>query len=183
MKIIHLISDTNFSISVFKPRVNSTYHNLSRKSKMKKCCLDCDKNYANKYTLKTHLARLHSKDKTRDKTFTKYKCVVCNQKEYKLLSNYGEHLIKHFPQMAVYDCPHCEMKFRNKSKCNTHIKTHEKKWVCEVCIKELKTKHNLKNHMLLHTHPVPHIPCDQCDLRFRKRQQLNKHQRDKHEKP
>lgn len=173
-----LNSENNSFFSVdFNPPTNSTCINTSRKSKLRKCCLCCYKTYANKYTLKSHNARFHNKEKT----FKRYKCEICD-KEYGQIANYQEHMIVHFPDDINFHCPHCGKEFFNKSKYNTHIKTHEKTWSCNECNKLLKSKHTLKNHMLRHVDPIPEIPCDQCNLRYRTKERLKNHQRDKHQK-
>ncbi|SPN96969.1 uncharacterized protein DNG_00489 [Cephalotrichum gorgonifer] len=49
-----------------------------------------------------------------------------------------------------------------------------KKHVCEYCETEFTRHHNLKSHLLTHSHEKP-FKCDQCDMRFRRLHDLKRH--------
>lgn len=52
--------------------------------------------------------------------------------------------------------------------------TDEKKFVCELCSKEVKTVYSLRRHMKIHSGQRPHV-CDICDRSFIESGNLRKH--------
>lgn len=102
-------------------------------------CDMCGQKFARMKQLHQHKYRHHNKQK--------WKCYVC-EKEYSSKLTLNQHLITHSPSLIRYWCDTCHKGFYDKSKYNSHVRSHAKKaeHICNICGKKFSTKFNLQRH-------------------------------------
>ncbi|KAI9748332.1 MAG: hypothetical protein M1815_003345 [Lichina confinis] len=73
-------------------------------------------------------------------------------------------------------CTHCSTEFTRHHNLKSHLLTHshEKPYVCETCQARFRRLHDLKRHTKLHTGERPHI-CPRCNRRFARGDALARH--------
>lgn len=100
-------------------------------------CDMCGRKFARMKQLHQHKYRHHNKNK--------WKCYVCD-KEYSSKLTLNQHLITHSPSLIRYWCDTCHKGFYDKSKYNSHVRSHAKKaeHICNICGKKFSTKFNLQ---------------------------------------
>lgn len=81
-------------------------------------CDMCGRKFARMKQLHQHKYRHHNKNK--------WKCYVCD-KEYSSKLTLNQHLITHSPSLIRYWCDTCHKGFYDKSKYNSHVRSHAKK--------------------------------------------------------
>ncbi|XP_004534012.2 zinc finger protein weckle isoform X1 [Ceratitis capitata] len=130
---------------------------------------------------------------------SKYVCNICAQR-FQRSGNYAAHMIKKHDKIICPDCPgsfeneaslkehmknhrrlfpckHCERKFQRKEYVEQHIKfvhKDERPFICEACGDAVRTKGQLKEHMLTHTDYSP-FECKECGKCFKQKQRLKRH--------
>ncbi|XP_053677682.1 zinc finger protein ZFP2-like [Anopheles nili] len=133
-------------------------------------CEFCDKSFASKTTLSSHL-KCHN---TRQ-----YTCEVCGEK-FNRTENLKRHtLLKHGE--ATLQCGACPKKFKTMTTLNIHMRSHtgEKKYKCrmESCDKRYINIADRRRHeMSVHTQERPH-KCSYCQAAFIRKRQLCIHER------
>lgn len=100
----------------------------------------------------------------------------------------------------LYQCYHCNVKFRAKFNLQEHVKSHfniksfvwvsiflftnniPKEWTwtnstpnrCKICGKSYTRRNHLTSHVLSHT-GSPVVPCDKCEKKFYNKANLKRH--------
>ena len=133
-------------------------------------CEICNAPFVNKRTCKGHMAR---------HTQGEFSCRFC-QKVFdtnikKTCHEKNMHIIDH----KRNKCPHCDEKFVSYTQRNEHmVKEHGAEPMVFKCLacdntytaKETLTRHIKRNHLLERTHE-----CQQCDMTFFRKKELNSH--------
>jgi DNA-directed RNA polymerase subunit RPC12/RpoP len=73
-------------------------------------------------------------------------------------------------------CPYCATEFTRHHNLKSHLLTHshEKPYVCQTCQNRFRRLHDLKRHTKLHTGERPHI-CPKCGRKFARGDALARH--------
>ncbi|KAG5668144.1 hypothetical protein PVAND_016096 [Polypedilum vanderplanki] len=203
-QLLDQMEDEIFTPEPFKKVIESKEEKRARKDREKKdprvICPECGVIYANKQSLKKHIANVHIKLK-------KFQCDNCNYStttKHSLKSHMKVHIDK--AERRVHNCDKCSFvsvcqqslkrhleyehsgisyecicgkKFNQKGTLQTHIKcVHDKKrdFVCE-CGKQYFKKRDLEDHIKLVHNPKPtkDFNCEKCGRSFYTRKQLSRH--------
>ena len=75
-----------------------------------------------------------------------------------------------------HKCPYCSTDFTRHHNMKSHLLTHshEKPYNCETCEARFRRLHDLKRHIKLHTGERPHV-CPKCDRSFARGDALARH--------
>ncbi|XP_054744933.1 zinc finger protein weckle-like [Anastrepha obliqua] len=150
---------------------------------------------------------MESEDSSEISKESKYTCNICSQR-FQRSGNYSVHMKKKHgvvicPQCSksfdsesslrrhmkdhrqLFPCQHCDRKFQTKEYVAQHVKfvhEDERPFICEACGDAVRTKGQLKEHMLTHTDYSP-FECKECGKCFKQKQRLKRHMQihgDKH---
>lgn len=79
---------------------------------------------------------------------------------------------------SKHTCTHCNQTFTRHHNLKSHLLTHshEKPFPCQQCNARFRRLHDLKRHSKLHTGERPHM-CDKCGRRFARGDALARHAR------
>jgi hypothetical protein len=88
----------------------------------------------------------------------------------------GQNLAPRSPSQKKYKCQYCNTEFTRHHNLKSHLLTHshEKPYVCQNCNLRFRRLHDLKRHMKLHTGERPHV-CPKCDRKFARGDALARH--------
>lgn len=80
------------------------------------------------------------------------------------------------PSAKKHRCPYCATDFTRHHNLKSHLLTHshEKPYMCETCHQRFRRLHDLKRHAKLHTGERPHV-CLKCDRSFARGDALARH--------
>ena len=80
------------------------------------------------------------------------------------------------PSNKKHRCPYCATEFTRHHNLKSHLLTHshEKPYVCSTCQSRFRRLHDLKRHTKLHTGERPHI-CEKCGRKFARGDALARH--------
>lgn len=92
------------------------------------------------------------------------------------LPNPGQAIAPRSPSQKKYKCPYCNTEFTRHHNLKSHLLTHshEKPYVCQTCNLRFRRLHDLKRHMKLHTGERPHV-CPKCERKFARGDALARH--------
>lgn len=117
-------------------------------------------------------------------TEKRYKCKFCN-KCFKRRTVLVKHKRIHtHPRQCV--CEICGKRFNDNGTLKTHrllLHTKERKFKCMICNQSFPLKPTLDKHIKRHLkreNGEKDFACDQCDMRYRDKSSLNRHQFSKH---
>ena len=133
-------------------------------------CEQCGFRTKTKRDLKVH-QYIHSDIKP-------YQCEICG-KQMTNQSWYKRHQQQHTGK-GILKCQYCDKMFKAPDTRARHERTHPewngKRFACEVCGKDLITKHMLRRHMMIHTGEKP-FACTHCSFRCNRADSLRIHQK------
>ena len=138
-------------------------------------CTDCQKMFASKSQLRTHVTNVHR---------IKFKCDKCDFKTSHRES-YEDHLIiKHSDQKPSIKCPSCDKLFLTRRKMLNHVTIQhgEKRFECDMCGNKYTTRGLLNGHKK-EVHEINEVDCEMCGKTFKNRARLQNHIKYSHEKP
>lgn len=155
----------------FTKRYKFNKHKLSHNKERPHQCPNCDNNYKTIWSLKHHVASVHTH------TLKKVVCDTCGKtiRETSLQSHLRTHIKK-----QTYPCQFCNKILFSEKTLLEHVQIkHEKKprnyrLLCYICGIGIKSKGTLKDHLLVHTREKPYN-CEKCDKRYRTKAALSGH--------
>lgn len=129
-------------------------------------CDFCDKLFANKYHLQSHLVT-HTGERA-------FNCRIC-KKTFGRKSTLRAHMTTH-TKKSNFMCPVCEKACNDNNSLEEHMRMHtgEKPFICTICSKAYARKSHLNVHYRVHTGERPFI-CHHCDKDFTEKRFLNDH--------
>ena len=134
-------------------------------------CEFCDKAFANKYHLQSHIVT-HTGERA-------FECRKCN-KSFGRKSTLRAHMTTH-TKTSNFMCPLCEKACNDNNSLEEHIRMHtgEKPFVCTICSKAYARKSHLNVHYRVHTGERPFV-CVDCGKDFTEKRFLNDHMQTAH---
>ncbi|XP_055682118.1 zinc finger protein weckle-like [Lutzomyia longipalpis] len=185
-------------ISKYKLKVHESTH-LSEAERRNLPCPYCEKKFAKKFILQSHIHAMHIGDKpyvceecgnsfrtisalnqhqTIHSDERPYQCASC-PKKFKKTQHLKRHEESHTDKM--YECPHCDLKLKTTRTLRMHLLVHsdDKKYKCHYCGNEYKRSKTLKDHLILHTGQRPY-ECPFCDKTFANNSNCRSHKRKAH---
>lgn len=175
-------------------------HEESHRGQEPKCYV-CNKQYADRYSLRYHLrthgigrqirceycskafskpSRLAAHIRSHHKNIRDFACPSCD-KTFKTRVHLKNHFRQHSGEKP-YECGVCHEKFRHKASMISHCRKHDgqRPYCCEICGKTFREPSTLKAHSRVHTGDKPYT-CSECGKCFTQRAGLNYHKRASHE--
>ncbi|XP_023224633.1 oocyte zinc finger protein XlCOF6-like [Centruroides sculpturatus] len=142
--------------------------NNQKRTNRKNQCDICKKEFASKYSLKSH-ERIHTGEGL-------LSCRFCNRK-FNYSSNLNTHVKIHTGEKS-FMCDHCKRSFTQKEHLIRHLRTHtgEKPFTCDYCKRSFAQGGDLIKHLRTHTGEKP-FTCDYCKRSFAQGGDLIKHLR------
>ncbi|XP_039951106.1 zinc finger protein weckle-like isoform X1 [Bactrocera neohumeralis] len=137
------------------------HENISKE--LEHLCSICSQSFQRRSIYSRHMKKKHG-------------VIVCPQcpTSFKTESTLKLHMVNH---RKLFSCPQCDQKFERKGSLGNHIRNDHKfarTLVCEECGEALRTKKQLKQHMLTHTDYTPFV-CKECGKSFKEKYRLKRH--------
>lgn len=139
-------------------------------------CEVCGRGFLKKSYLQDH-REAHGTEKA-------YKCKFCD-KSFKRRTVLVKHKRIHtHPRQCI--CEYCGKRFNDNGTLKTHkllLHTKERNFKCMICGQTFPLKPTLDKHIRRHVkreRGVKDFPCDKCDMKYRDKSSLNRHQLAKH---
>jgi len=166
------LCEKSFSRNAHLKRHVAINHEGIRAQQTEVSCTECGASFANKYSLKKHVIKIHQES-------SKYKCNECNisfNKHHTLKA----HMIKLHREKyedIIYDCDQCSKEFPNLWSLDKHKRKH-KAHICTQCGGTFHKWSDLQQHKEI-DHPLSEnqalVKCNQCDKEFRSKANLSQH--------
>ncbi|XP_026492928.2 zinc finger protein 431-like [Vanessa tameamea] len=173
---------------LFKRQVSLRKHVAYAHVRQKRAkCKYCQKTYANKEVLKSHMIGKHSTEVTSGEvSLKKHVCQDCGA-AFKAPSQLKNHMIKH-SLSRNYHCVECDRSFKSYNALKQHLKVAaphvnymELPFVCDHCDKRFGVRRDLERHMnRVHLNIKPY-QCDKCNKAYVNGWSLTEHKRFTHE--
>lgn len=153
---------------------NNKLHMPTDSKKIKHICEHCQKHFANKYILKSHISQIHERN-------CLYVCEDCGQ-SFNRQANLKWHQLIHENKLPC-KCKICGKAFRTLSGLNLHKRTHtgEKPYKCHLCEKSYAYNTDLKRHKRTHGIIDKEYHCSICSKVFYEPKFIRKHMQKFHE--
>ena len=184
----------------FDNRSAARIHEATHKGQEPKCYV-CNKQYADRYSLRYHLrthgigrqirceycskafskpSRLAAHVRSHHKNIRDFACPSCD-KAFKTRVHLNNHFRQHSGEKP-FECPVCHEKFRHKASMISHARKHDgqRPYCCEICGKTFREPSTLKAHSRVHTGDKPYT-CLDCGKSFTQRAGLNYHRKASHQ--
>ncbi|CAK1595563.1 unnamed protein product [Parnassius mnemosyne] len=171
-----------FKRQILLRKHNNYWHN----NKERVTCAYCEKTYANKDVLKSHIIAKHAEEVSPLDVQKRFICKVCG-KALKTPSQLKMHSTKHSHKRDYY-CVECDKRFKTEGALKQHLKIatphvvyNELPLACSHCDKKFAIKRDLERHMnRIHLNIKP-FQCDQCDKAYVSNWSLKEHKQVVHE--
>ncbi|XP_065086584.1 zinc finger protein 391-like isoform X2 [Ochlerotatus camptorhynchus] len=138
---------------------------------LKPCkCNECGKGFPDKHTLKVHHIVKHTSSEEKQ-----FKCEKCNR------SFQTEQILRtHRRLHDRVECPICKKSLSNVYTLKSHmsgVHNDERKFICDVCGKDFKSREALNSHSVLHTglKREDGARCEICHTWISRKKQLRRH--------
>lgn len=131
-------------------------------------CPECNKTFANKYSMFLHMKNHNSEVRT-------YPCDKC-KKSYRNRATLNSHIKIVHEGVLNFLCSECGEAFPTKTARDVHARLHtgDKPYKCKYCGKCYRAKNTLDSHLEIHL-DIRKYECEICSKRFRKKTHLNYH--------
>ena len=155
-----------FTLKTISVHIKAEHFNLIHN------CLECDKSFLTRTSLKKHVIAAHTTERN-------FKCTKCPAK-FKRRGDLNNHENVHSSTPKSI-CPHCGEKFKHEKSMSYHIKNvHEESIACfcDQCGFKSKNQHTLKRHMIrMHggEKETFHCPHEDCEKVYKDKATLRDH--------
>ena len=165
------ICDKDFTRNAHLKRHKQINHEGVKTPTAEVSCDQCGNIFANKYSLKKHVKKVHE--------VKQYECEVCGKQFHKnhLLK---VHKLEHSGDIHPHKCNQCDKQFKFPGQLKRHERIH-RGYVCDVCQLTFEKWTDLHQHKATeHCETKPNekeeiFSCDKCDRKFRSKAFLKKH--------
>lgn len=157
-----------FCSEVFRRKRQLRNHIPTHTGKYTYNCQVCNRGFMQERELQKHVASHDAKCELCDRTFihwsklvahrrimhqTEYKCTACS-KVFRSKRNLKNHMKVHETNREVFQCTYekCSKFYYEKRNLTAHVRSkHEgRKFICDICGRELVSKQKMENHIKLH---------------------------------
>ena len=164
------LCDKDFTRNAHLKRHKQVNHEGVKPTSPEISCEKCIAKFANKYSLKKHMKKVHD--------VKQYSCDDCGKEFHK---NYllRQHKLEHSGDVFPHKCSQCSKQFKYPFLLKRHMRVH-KGYVCDACNLTMDKwsdlqQHKATEHPDVKTAEAERVKCPTCDKEFRSKAQLNRH--------